>query len=196
MNKDWRRRVWMEPRAKAEQLSPWYHIPLQSAPLCPLSLLSQLRPTAMPISVSCDGILETWTFVLEEVGCNHQLTTVQRQPNNPLGGNDFSATSSRDDIRNWWLRQMGTFYISVLTASRKEDFLSFDAARSPFHLLCSPWYSFTILCMCYDLENSKLNTVDMEGVISLCGQRAFDGSSAETWKSLKPRNFIQEYCSM
>lgn len=55
-------------------------------------------PTAMPISVSCDGVLETQPFVLEEVGCNHQLT-VQRQPNNPLGGNDFSATSSRDYIR-------------------------------------------------------------------------------------------------
>lgn len=56
-------------------------------------------PTAVPISVSYDGVLETWTFVLEEVDCNHQLT-VQKQPNQPLGGNDFSATSSRDCIRN------------------------------------------------------------------------------------------------
>lgn len=71
-----------------------------SAPHCmpTQACLHSSGPTAMPISVSCDGVLETQPFVLEEVGCNHQLT-VQRQPNNPLGGNDFSATSSRDYIR-------------------------------------------------------------------------------------------------
>lgn len=92
----------------------------------------------MPISVSCDGVLESQPFVLEEVGCNHQLT-VQKQPNNPLGGNDFLATSSRDYIRNDGLDRWEHFYISVLTACRKVDF--YHLMLPNLHLLLC--YSFT-----------------------------------------------------
>lgn len=109
-----------------------------SAPHCmpTQACLHSSGPTAMPISVSCDGVLETQPFVLEEVGCNHQLT-VQRQPNNPLGGNDFSATSSRDYIRKWWLRQMGTFLHFCINCIQEGGFLSFNASQFSFHPLLS-----------------------------------------------------------
>lgn len=135
MNKDWRRAEYNHLQSLSTHPPGAAH-PSRVPHSARSGLLSQLRPTAMPISVSSDGILETRTFVLEEVGCNHQLTTVQRQPNNPLGGNDFSATSSRDNIRNWCLDRWGHFYISVLTASRKRDF--YPLMQSGLHLPCSP----------------------------------------------------------
>lgn len=116
---------------------PRCHTPHQCTPLyAHTDLLHSSGPTAMPISVSCDGVLETGPFVLEEVGCNHQLT-VQRQPNNPLGGNDFSATSSRDYIRNGWLRQMGTFLHFCINCIQEGGFLPCNAAQSSFHPISS-----------------------------------------------------------
>lgn len=104
----------------------------------------------MPISVSCDGVLATQLFVLEEVGCNHQLT-VQRHPNNPLGGNDFSATSSREYIRNGWLRQMGIFLHFCTNCIQEGGFLSFDAAQSSSYPLSPLCYSSFTIILIYNL---------------------------------------------
>lgn len=171
------------PLAKANiKSSSRCHTPHQCTQCMPTqACVHSSGTTAMPISVSCDGVLGIQPFVLEEVGCNHQLT-VQRQPNNPLDGNYFSATSSRDYIRNWWLRQMGTFLHFCINCIREGGFLSFDAAWSSLHLL-SPVIPHSLQYWYTILPDQRMNwiTLGIEGAVSLYVLRVFYGSSTKTF---------------